>query len=290
MDFSYDSGMTRLAQNTMTIGVSAFDRETDSTKAMVESLRECGAEPLVLTLHEQRNWQEDIEQITALVVMGNDFDIDPTRYLDRYAPDDPRRQIHPATKNEMNDQRARARALYEEEILRAALSRKMPILGVCGGMQRLNVLLGGTLHQHVPDIAGHEKHQQRSLGIEPRLPILPIVVEGGTLLADIASDIRMAFCSSNCKMSPKVILENSLHHQAIDLVAPGLRASALCDEVKREAGRTNYMIKAIEAEPAGPYGGQFLLGVQWHPEFGASPLGKRIAQRLVDAASQFKAH
>ncbi|PRC61023.1 gamma-glutamyl-gamma-aminobutyrate hydrolase, partial [Mycobacterium sp. ITM-2017-0098] len=67
-------------------------------------------------------------------------------------------QRHPATDEPVSD--SQARDVFEFALLRAALRRGVPVLGICRGAQVLNVALGGTLHQHLPDVVGHTRHQQ----------------------------------------------------------------------------------------------------------------------------------
>jgi putative glutamine amidotransferase len=275
--------------NELIIGISG-SKTTPSIRAMSDQIRRLGATPDLLVRHRVESAHKDIARIHALALMGNDFDIDPHRYIYRYPSDDPRRRIHPATKSESSTPESAARAAYEEVILAEALKRQMPVLGICGGMQRINIMCGGTLHQHVPDLAGTDKHAQHTRGIEPHVAVVPILVVKGTILSQISTGIRMPFIASQSATLPTVVTENSMHHQAIDMVAPNLVTSALSDAFPRPDGTADYMIEAIESDPAGRYGTQFLLGVQWHPEFGASDLGPRIVQRLVKEADIFAGH
>jgi putative glutamine amidotransferase len=269
------------------IGISGCNAESDSVKAMMEKIQAASAIPLPLVDHEERSIEKDIDAIDALVVMGSDLDIDPTLYIERYPEGDSRRIVHEMTKNEMHCPKGSARAVYEEAMIQKALERGMPLLGICGGMQRINVLCGGTLHQHVPDLVGHDKLLQRVQGIPPHIPTLAVVIQNDTRLSMIARDIHMAFVSSDAKNMPKVIMENSLRHQSIDIVGQGLKICSLSDAIRKPDGTSTYLIEAIEADPTGPYGQQFLIGVQWHPEFGASPLGPKIVEHLVEAARAF---
>jgi gamma-glutamyl-gamma-aminobutyrate hydrolase PuuD len=70
------------------------------------------------------------------------------------------------------------------------------------------VLCGGTLHQHIPDLVGCDKHMQHKQGIAPHIPVVPILIKDGTTLAHIAQGIKMPFISGNSSGSPKVIMEN----------------------------------------------------------------------------------
>jgi len=260
------------------IGISGSNADSASVRAMMTQVAATGATPLFLGNHLNRNADEDIQKIDALICMGNNADIDPAKYG---------AEKDPHTKSETDTQEGKARAEYEEQIMFKALAMKMPVLGVCGGMQRLNVLAGGTLHQHVPDLVGHEEHSQQDANIAPFIPVQPVFIASGTGLSHIASDISMLYTPGHGS-DPSIVLENSMHHQAVAVVGSGLRACAFAeDKVKLKDGSTGQLIEAIEAAPGGVLDGQFVLGVQWHPEFGASQLGIKIAHQLTSAAQQF---
>ena len=134
-------------------------------------------------------------------------------------------------------------------LLRAAISSGKPVLAICRGFQELNVALGGSLHQHVHEIPGRLDHREpanvsREMEYAPAHPI-DIVPDG--LLARLSGQ-------SQAKV-------NSLHHQGIDRLAPGLKA---------EAHAPDGQIEAVSM----PGAKAFLLGVQWHPEwrFARNPL------------------
>jgi len=269
------------------IGISGRRSDSGSVEAMIEKIEKAGAKICLFDNHEEHQAKNDLACIHALVIMGSDLDIDPAHYIERYPEGDPRRAVHPKTKSEAHCTEGKARAAYETAVIRTALQMKMPLLGICGGMQRINVLCGGTLIQHVPDLVGHDKLHQKTHGIAPHIPTLPIVIQGGTKMAMIARNVKMAFATSYAPDMPKVVMENSLRHQSIDLLGKGLIASSLSDAIRQPGGSAKYLIEAIEADPAGPYGNQFLIGVQWHPEFGASPLGPSLITHLLDAARDF---
>ena len=136
-------------------------------------------------------------------------------------------------------------------------------------------------------MVGDDRLMQRKSGTCPTQPVVPIVIPHGTKLAMIANTITMTFVKSGERDCPLVLMENSLHHQSIDMVGSGLRVCSMSDVVRKKDGTTGYIIKGIEADPAGKYHSQFVLGVQWHPEFGASPIGDKITQHLVQAAQEY---
>ena len=124
----------------------------------------------------------------------------------------------------------------ERRLLELAIERGVPVLGVCGGMQLLNVVRGGTLHQHLPaDRAGSLDHEQKT----PRDQAAhAIAVEAGSFLARAKGSVE-AFV-------------NSTHHQAVKELGAGLVPTAFAPDG---------VIEACE-DPAA----RFVVGVQWHPE------------------------
>lgn len=246
---------------------------------MVKQIEDAGGTAIMLTNHTHRDPAQDLQKIDALVVMGNDVDINPARYG---------QQAGPRTFSEDSVPEGRARADYEYALLQGALDSRMPVLGVCAGMQRINVLLGGSLHQHVPDLTGNDEHAQQELGISFSTPVQPVLIEGGTTLGAIADRLSVVYTPTHTPQDPTVLMENSMHHQAVDRLGRGLRASAYAeDEITAADGTKQRLVEGVEADPNGPYANQFLVGVQWHPEFGASPLGPQLAAQVVGQAQQY---
>ncbi len=137
---------------------------------------------------------------------------------------------------------------FEHGLFIAALGSKKPILGICRGMQIINVFLGGSLYQHID---GHIQKEERDVATQC------INVKNKSLLADITNADR--------------INVNSFHHQAIKSLAYGL----YIDSVSSDG-----YIEAYHLE-----GHNFLLGVQWHPEalFDRDDSSKRIFEAFVNA-------
>jgi putative glutamine amidotransferase len=160
-----------------------------------------------------------VPRLDGLLLVGGG-DLDPGRY--GAVP-------HPRT-----DRAFPARDDAELTLIHEALRLGLPLLGVCRGLQLLNVALGGTLHQHIPDIIGHEGHA---------------VGEGEFA----RHDVRLRPDSTLARAAGRETLNiASLHHQAIDRLGTGLTASAWSDDG---------LIEAVELE-----GRAFVVGVQWHPE------------------------
>lgn len=168
-----------------------------------------------------------------------------------YAPELYGREAHPKTKLV-----ARRRMAFDVALARAAAASGVPTLGVCGGAQLLNVALGGTLIQHIPDeVAGALVHTRS--GDDERFH--PVEVEAGSRLAAVVGEGALEV--------------NTSHHQAIEAPAPGLRVVARAPDG---------VIEAVEGAE-----GAFLLGVQWHPErLAGRPEHLALFGALVTAARE----
>jgi putative glutamine amidotransferase len=180
-------------------------------------------------------------RLAGLVVTGGAFDVDPALYGAG--------TVHPTVSLKER------RTAFEHAILDRALARDLPVLGVCGGQQLLNVVLGGTLIQHIPDeVPGALAHEQPNPRTEPGHAV---AVVPGTLLHRLTGSVRLAV--------------NSAHHQAVATLGPGVVASARAPDG---------VVEAIEVP-----GRRFCLGVQWHPEYGVDPGDRAILAGLVGAAA-----
>jgi putative glutamine amidotransferase len=151
-----------------------------------------------------------------------------------------------------------ARDEAELMLMRAALDLDLPVLGVCRGMQVMAVAGGGTLHQHLPDVIGHERHRAAA-GTDP-------------LAADASAygrhDVVVKPGSRAHDLLGSHLTVNSFHHQAVD--SPGaLRAVGWCPDDR--------VIEVIEHPEQ-----SFALGVQWHPE--RTP-DLRVFAALAEAAA-----
>ncbi|MFO0389074.1 MAG: gamma-glutamyl-gamma-aminobutyrate hydrolase family protein [Alphaproteobacteria bacterium] len=266
--------------------ISAMNTDTKSVTAAVASVRAAGAEPMLIANHAARLMGKidnntikeaaiaDLSKADGVLVMGNNADIDPKDYKAA--------SKHAATKSERDTPEGAVRAAYEYNLLAETLNCKKPLLTVCGGMQRLNVLLGGTLNQHVPDSLGNESHQQDKQNIAPFVPVIYVETEANTKLSAMAGGKGLFTPSHDVPAS--VTMENSFHHQAIDAVGQGLRVAAH----SREADPKKNIIEAIEGDP-NVFKDQFVMGVQWHPEFGASELSGKLLQNLVQESERYAA-
>jgi putative glutamine amidotransferase len=201
---------------------------------------EAGGLPVLLP-HEPDKAEAYLERIDALLVTGGAFDLDPALF-------------GAATRHETVRTKDR-RTAFEAAVTRGALERDLPLLGICGGQQLLNVVLGGTLIQHIPDeIENALAHEQPN----PRH-------EAGHAVAITADGLL----KSICKTAEMPV--NSAHHQAVKAVGPGVTVNAVAPDG---------VIEGIEA-PA--Y--RFCLGVQWHPEFAIGPGDSAIFRAFLAAAA-----
>ena len=151
-------------------------------------------------------------------------------------------------------------------LIRAAITRGIPLLAICRGFQEVNVALGGTLHQSVHSVAGMSDHrEQKGHTMEEQYaPIHRVLVEPGGVLARTLGGVEQ-------------IMVNSLHGQGLDRLAPGLAIEARADDGLVEAYRVQ--------DATG-----FTLAVQWHPEWKLmdNPDSLRLLQAFGDACRHYK--
>ncbi len=165
---------------------------------------------------------EALDMVDGLMLAGG-ADLDPGSYG---------AERHPLTLDP-----DRQRDAFEIALVRRALERDLPLLGVCRGMQIINVARGGTLHQDLPELVGHEHHRR---------------VSGSFDGAD--HDVRLVPGSLAARAAGEELHgTKSHHHQGVDRVGEGLKVTgwAVVDD----------LVEAVE-EPRN----RFALGVQWHPE------------------------
>lgn len=202
-----------------------------------EAIWRAGGRPQIIApILEDAYIEELVPGLNGLVIPGGD-DILPA-WLGHEAPPCP--AVVPVTRERFD---------FGMALVRAAAAARLPTLGVCYGAQLLNVALGGSIHQDIPEAADH-KSGDAAFDLDH-----DIQIEAGSVLAAVLGERARV---------------NSVHHQAIDAPAPGLRVSARAPDG---------VVEAVE-DPAG-----FFMGVQWHPErdsCGAS--GPRLFEALVAAA------
>jgi len=181
---------------------------------------------------------EILDRVDGLVLTGG-ADVDPLRYGE--APGE--RTSAPRV---LRDE-------WETALARGALDRGLPLLAICRGLQIINVALGGSLHQHLPDLTGDERHQPGP-GVFGEVNVR---TEPGTRTAELLGSRTRVWCH---------------HHQALARLAPGLTVTARA---------TDGTVEAVEV-PGQP----FAVGVQWHPEEDSGDT--RLFAALVDAARRYR--
>lgn len=178
-----------------------------------------------------------LDQINSLIISGGDFDIHPSYYGEK-----PIAQLGNIV---------RERTEFELELTARALRRDLPILGICGGAQAINIALGGSLYQdiatQIPNAGNHQQSEIKERGGHR------IQLQSGSLLARA--------------MGKRTVEVNTTHHQAIKEVGKGLLVNARA---------VDGLIEGIESSRH-----HFVLGVQWHPEVLAP---RRADQRRIFAA------
>jgi putative glutamine amidotransferase len=192
--------------------------------------------------HDLKAVETYLDMIDGLIITGGGFDVSPEYYGEKITSD----------KVTLKDQRTQ----FEFAITKGAVDKKIPLLGICGGEQLLNVVLGGTLIQHIPDTVKNAlEHEQKNARTEAGhdIRIVP-----GTLLHNIIGADHAAV--------------NTAHHQSVAKVAPNMVVNSTTSDG---------VIEGIEL-PTHP----FCLGVQWHPEYFVSPVDKKIFAAFVAACSR----
>jgi putative glutamine amidotransferase len=225
------------------IGLTTYGRD-DATRygtplEYVDAVRRGGGSVVLLPPGEADPLAH-ADELDGLILIGGG-DVNPSRYGGAG---------HPAVYN-VDDERDE----HEFALARYALQHDLPTLAICRGMQIVNVLLGGTLHAHVPDVFGDSVLHRAP----PRAATSHAVrVEAGSRLANTVGADEFECVS--------------WHHQAIDTVAADFAVVACAPDA---------LIEAVEL-PSHPW----LIGVQWHPELTAStdPAQQRLFDGFVDAA------
>jgi putative glutamine amidotransferase len=203
----------------------------------VGAVQRAGGLALVLVPDEAAIEDPDVvlDRVDALLLAGG-ADVDPASYG---------AEPHPETRDTWP-----FRDRFELALARRALERDLPVLGICRGMQLLNVALGGSLDQHLPETIGHESHRL----VPGRFGEHRVRLEPGSLACRAAG--------------AEALSVHSHHHQGVARLGEGLRASGHSAE--------DELIEAIELP-----GRRFALGVVWHPE--ENPESK-VIEALVEAA------
>jgi gamma-glutamyl-gamma-aminobutyrate hydrolase PuuD len=176
--------------------------------------------------------------LDGVVVTGGP-DVDPSRYG--------------ATAHGETDSPREERDRWELALCQQALEMDLPLLAVCRGLQVLNVSLGGTLHQHLPDVVGHDGHRATLGHMSPNA----VTTKPGSAVASILGPGTEGLCH---------------HHQALDRLASQLQPVGFA---------ADGTVEAVEVS-----GHRFAIGVQWHPE--DNPGDDRLFTAFAEAAARYR--
>lgn len=188
-----------------------------------------GAVPVVLPVTLDRTLTgEMVRRLDGVVLAGGNFDVPP-----EFFGEEPKPWL-----GKLKPERSR----FELDLLMAAAKKDLPILGICGGMQAINVAFGGTLYQDIAaERPASREHSQKT---KPDRTSHQVTISRGTMLHSIISGRGTG---------PELRLRvNSTHHQAVKDLAPGFAVNAAASDG---------VIEGIESSSH-----RFVMGVQWHPE------------------------
>ena len=226
------------ATSNRTLGLRRLDSVTGHNYS--DAIAQAGGLPVMVANLDPELASDYLELADGLLLSGGG-DLDPELWG---APP------HPQL-GEVDPQRD----AFELELYRQAKATRVPVLGICRGLQVINVAEGGTLHQHLPELEETIQHEQADTG---GTPLHTVALESNSLLSSLQGTTRV-----------KV---NSYHHQAVHELGRDLRV------VARSA---DGVVEAVEGS-----GEMFVMGLQWHPEmsFRAYPDDFRPFQIFLNAA------
>ncbi|MGQ0667593.1 MAG: gamma-glutamyl-gamma-aminobutyrate hydrolase family protein [Nitrospiraceae bacterium] len=211
----------------------------------IRAIEELGGIPLILPLVAGAAARRRLlDRVDGLLLTGSGPDLSPRLYGERQRYQFPLMSAR--------------RADFELELVRQARARDLPLLGICGGMQTVNVACGGSLFQDIPSqVRQALNHRQNTKATHVSHPV---VVASKSLLKKV--------------VGRSTIMVNSSHHQSVKKVAPSLIGSAVAPDG---------IVEAIES-PAH----RFLLAIQWHPEFlfERHRVHRRLFEALLRAAKR----
>lgn len=215
-------------------------------KNYVSAVEDAGGIPILLCPVESKAAiSRFINLIDGLLISGGGFDIDPRFYGER---------PHPELGKTIPE-----RTEFEFGLLKSAVKKKMPVLGICGGHQLINVYFGGALYQDVK--SQHKGAMNHKQSIPSDKPYHDIKIYPSTKLSKI--------------IGADSIMVNSTHHQSIKKAADKFKVSAVAEDG---------IIEAIEYDSKA-----FIIGIQWHPEnlYRNEPRFKKIFIEFIRESKRF---
>jgi putative glutamine amidotransferase len=221
-----------------------------------------GGEPVRVPLDQSADEITKLmEHCDGVLLPGSKADVDPARFKAARSP-------HAATADPRRD-------AVDDLLLENAYKLRKPVLGICYGLQSLNVYRAGSLIQHIPDFLPEEKRAKINHEAGGNVAVAHTVeIEPGSRLAEIvATDGRSPTSEAR---RPIVVPVNSSHHQSAQAIGAGLRVVARCPD--------DGIIEALE----GTAPDHFVLAVQWHPERSVDEDAASLAifRALIDAAAK----
>jgi putative glutamine amidotransferase len=193
----------------------------------MRAVEAAGGLPMVIPPMDEASIEPLLDRLDGVCLSGGP-DLDPQNY-----GADPHAELGP-TEPDLDR--------FELAVARCADVRGMPILAICRGTQALNVVRGGVLHQHLPELSVEIPHRQQTPGTETSHPVT--VTRGSRLAAALGYERELEVADE--------LDVNSFHHQAIDRLGEGLEVTARAPDGT---------IEAVE-DPSR----EFVIGVQWHAE------------------------
>src|SRR6267154_6721903 len=216
------------------------------------AVEQAGGEPVRVPLDQTpAEIRKIIEHCDGVLLTGSKADVDPARFG---APRSPRTAVVDPQRDAVDDL-----------LLQDAYNLRKPVLGICYGLQSLNVFRAGSLIQHIPDFLPEDLRARVDHEAGKKVAVAHTVeIEKGSKLGEILG-----------REEKLVVPVNSSHHQSADTIGEGLRISARCPD--------DGIIEALE----GTDRGHFVLAVQWHPERSVEQdeASRAIFRALIAAAA-----